>query len=339
MSSVTDLSHLPAYPAPAGLKTDFNSSNNHIVGSYVLHTIVLLFTTIAVAVRLYTRKMIKNFIGCDDHAIFASWVLTITFSTLLIIANQNGYGNHIWNIRASQMYKIGQVQFAAQMIYTILLMTIKISILMTYVRIFGSSSKIGALLIYMGIAIITIFYLTCLLLSLLWCRPMAKAWYPILEGSCHPYDVHLVLGTASGVFNILTDFFILVLPIPFVCRLKMSFERKVRLLAVFSLGLSSCICSIPRLCITIKYINDPDQFYYFVKYIALVILEINVGLICSCALVFPAFIEALRDGLSRSGRSKIYGLHYRSRSRLASESGTELQNKGDYNLTISLPGR
>ncbi|KAH7110293.1 hypothetical protein B0J11DRAFT_512512 [Dendryphion nanum] len=121
MSSVTDLSHLPAYPAPAGLKTDFNSSNNHIVGSYVLHTIVLLFTTIAVAVRLYTRKMIKNFIGCDDltsraDAIFASWVCiapgTLIFATSMPTtssANQNGYGHHIWNIRASQMYKIGQV--------------------------------------------------------------------------------------------------------------------------------------------------------------------------------------------------------------------------------------
>jgi len=57
---------LPAYPAPAGLVSDFDSPDSHILGNYVLHAIVIFFTTIAVLIRVYTRRCIKRFMGLND---------------------------------------------------------------------------------------------------------------------------------------------------------------------------------------------------------------------------------------------------------------------------------
>jgi hypothetical protein len=122
------------------------------------------------------------------------------------------------------------------MLYTAMLITIKVSILLSYKRIFGVS-RWGVVLIWLGVFVVTVFYVICLLLSLLWCKPIAKAWFPLIEGACAPYDVHLILGTASGVVNIVTDFYVLILPMPFVWSLNMKRSRKVRVLVIFGLGL------------------------------------------------------------------------------------------------------
>jgi hypothetical protein len=98
------------------------------------------------------------------------------------------------------------------MLYIAMLITIKVSILLSYKRIFGVS-RWGVVLIWLGVFVVTVFYVICLLLSL------------------------LILGTASGVVNIVTDFYVLILPMPFVWSLNMKRSRKVRVLVIFGLGL------------------------------------------------------------------------------------------------------
>ena len=95
----------------------------------------------------------------------------------------------------------------------------------------------GVAPIWLGVFVVTGFYVICLLLSLLWCKPIAKAWFPLIESTCAPYDVHLVLGTASGVVNIVTDFYVLIIPMPFVWSLNMKRSRIVKVMVIFGLGL------------------------------------------------------------------------------------------------------
>lgn len=45
----------------------------------------------------------------------------------------------------------------------------------------------------------------------------------------------------SGVFNTITDLYILLLPLPFIWDLKMRAGRKLRLMAVFSVGILKMI--------------------------------------------------------------------------------------------------
>jgi hypothetical protein len=61
-----DLSQVPAFSPPSGMKFDPQSPDNYIHEAYVLHGIVLAFTTIAVIIRLYTRCCVKKRMGVDD---------------------------------------------------------------------------------------------------------------------------------------------------------------------------------------------------------------------------------------------------------------------------------
>lgn len=71
-------------------------------------------------------------------------------------------------------------------------------------------------------------------MNLFACRPRNKFWNPLKKGSCfNYYDLNL----NTGFFNIISDFAILILPIPSIWNLNVSLKKKLRILAVFATGL------------------------------------------------------------------------------------------------------
>ncbi|KAL8915999.1 MAG: hypothetical protein Q9172_006509 [Xanthocarpia lactea] len=145
-----------------------------------------------------------------------------------------------------------------------------------------------------------------------------------MPGTCsHGY----VTPYVSGVFNIISDFYILFLPLPFIWQLKMNMKRKIRVMAVFSVGLF-----IVRLAYTTIYVNDKDITWahwvlslwsYVVPRILKPqvatqnrklnfpctnsVLEVDIGIICACSLALPAFIDRYGPKLSPLLlKSKLY---------------------------------
>jgi hypothetical protein len=70
-----------------------------------------------------------------------------------------------------------------------------------------------------------------------------------------------VPGGETGIFNVISDVYILLLPIPMIWKLQTNFKRKMQLLAVFSVGLFATITSIIRLVQTITQAQNPDTTY------------------------------------------------------------------------------
>ena len=46
-----------------------------------------------------------------------------------------------------------------------------------------------------------------------------------------------IIPYLSGVFNTVSDLYILILPLPFIWGLKLTVSRRLRLMAVFSAGI------------------------------------------------------------------------------------------------------
>ena len=67
------------------------------------------------------------------------------------------------------------------------------------------------------------------------------------------------LGVASGVMNVISDFSILILPLPIIWRLQMSWNRKYRIFAVFGVGLFACIASVIRLVYSLELTRVPPN--------------------------------------------------------------------------------
>jgi hypothetical protein len=65
------------------------------------------------------------------------------------------------------------------------------------------------------------------------CRPFSYAWDTYQEGSCGDWRLYYMI---LGVFNVIIDVAILVLPVPFLMKLQMPISKKLALIGIFSIG-------------------------------------------------------------------------------------------------------
>ena len=110
---------------------------------------------------------------------------------------------------------------------------VKITFLFFFERLFFPSPK-AKIFMRVGSFICIIFYTTIFFRALFVCSPMQKIWNPLLPGHC--LNV-VVLPYTSAIFNVLSDVYILLIPLPFLWGLKIRMDRKLRLMAIFSVGL------------------------------------------------------------------------------------------------------
>lgn len=128
--------------------------------------------------------------------------------------------------------------------YTICIATIKISVLLSYNRIFGRFKWFRYSLITVGI-------LTCgwfigvFFPVLFQCTPVDKAWDTLKPGHCIALKPFL---WGNSISNTVLDYSILFLPMLPVLKLKMSRIQKLLVLASFSLGsLYVSLCLDPHI--------------------------------------------------------------------------------------------
>lgn len=65
------------------------------------------------------------------------------------------------------------------------------------------------------------------------CKPREKIWNPLMPGHCFSYIANY---QATGIINVISDFTILILPVPGLWKLHLPLKRKLGLIAVFATG-------------------------------------------------------------------------------------------------------
>ncbi|MCJ1396234.1 hypothetical protein MMC18_009123 [Xylographa bjoerkii] len=103
------------------------------------------------------------------------------------------------------------------------------------------------------------------------------------------------MGVASGSLNVLSDFSILILPLPTIWRLQMSKKNKLAVTAVFAIGFFASVTSILRLVYSIDLLRlaaDTAASQTDIDTTGLwSIAEIAVGIIVGCLPVLPRFFR------------------------------------------------
>ena len=111
---------------------------------------------------------------------------------------------------------------------------IRVSILCFYLRIFPQ--RIFRRIVYTIMAGNIIYGTAFVLVSIFQCIPIQAAWTG-WDGTVSAKCVDAnALGWTSGALNIALDVIILVLPVPGLTKLVMSWEQKLHILLIFSLG-------------------------------------------------------------------------------------------------------
>ena len=134
---------------------------------------------------------------------------------------------------------------------------IKLSILLLYLRIFINSRF--RQLCWAGVTFVSCMCVANTLVAIFACRPVAGFYNSNIKATCIN-DVQFYWATA--ILNVVTDLYILVLPIPMVWRLQISFKRKLGISAMFMLG-GLYVLLKARFCVRnwLTYLQDAHRQY------------------------------------------------------------------------------
>lgn len=189
-----------------------------------------------------------------------------------------GFGQHFEVLGEDYATNFLRELFTQEILYTLVICLVKLSILAFYWRLFVASIRIpcyilGGITISWAIATIT----ACVAQ----CNPVSGFWNHSIPAKCGVNDHAALVGVA--IPNILTDAALLSLPIPYIWRLHRTRPQKIALIGIFMLGGFVTIVSSVRLAILVHVDSkSPDLDYNYAWFGVLTELELNIGIVSAC---------------------------------------------------------
>ncbi|MCJ1393790.1 hypothetical protein MMC18_006666 [Xylographa bjoerkii] len=266
-----------------GLASAFLSDGGREI--IIVSVVFTLVATVAVGLRFLARWKTKVSLGTNDWTIVAGLVLQYGLMVDCIFCGTSwstaGHiGNPALSFTESQLHAFFQCFFAYELLYSVAILFIKLSILLFYRRVFPVRGMNIATWI-VGI-FCSFWYIACVLLTIFECHPISAyfdQWMPgVYENQCIN---SVAITVAQGFSNLFTDIIILCLPMPLVLGLHMPIRQKITVAGIFFLGALVCIASILRL-VSFKYmtlLNVPEEIWHPVFWST---GEVSLGIVSAC---------------------------------------------------------
>uniref|UniRef100_A0A093VNU2 Rhodopsin domain-containing protein n=1 Tax=Talaromyces marneffei PM1 TaxID=1077442 RepID=A0A093VNU2_TALMA len=186
---------------------------------------------------------------------------------------------------------------AYEIIYFVSLAATKMSILLFYTRLFPTREfKLAAKVIA---CIVTAWLIATILVSVFSCSPVRAFWTHEAGSKCINSEQFYI---ANAVPNIITDAFILTLPLRMVWGLHTSKWERVALTFIFMLGSFVVVASIIRLS-QLHEVSNPDFTWGFNNTVIWSSVEPSVAVISACLPTMRPVVEFI---LPRSWRTRSF---------------------------------
>ncbi|CAD6593000.1 MAG: hypothetical protein ASARMPREDX12_006648 [Alectoria sarmentosa] len=285
-----ELSKLPSMPPPAGATIDFGGPNPLETTIISVTSVFIGLAIMFVGIRAYTKIKINRKGSWDDQVV------------------NEGFGRHYWNVPliitlSDAFLKLG---FISDWFCNVAYIFVKITFFILYWNIFKpfrwlKFSIVGGAIVVSGV------YIAFTLANLIGATPRAGQTWLESTGSWH-YEIGVKISIPLAAWSLVSDVFILLLPISGVLRLQLSLKKRLVLLAVFMTGFGACICS--SLSLYYRTLLDKDVTYSAVRIQILIIVELCVGIYITCMPATSVFVRHILPSVT-SLRSKL--IYYSSK--------------------------
>ncbi|KAI1649076.1 uncharacterized protein F4817DRAFT_314014 [Daldinia loculata] len=201
---------------------------------------------------------------------------------------------YVDDISTQNVYPFGQLELAG---FSFIL-RFKLSLLVSYFRFVPRGMcKYGITCV---LASCTLFHLSCLIVQLNQCHPIAKKWDPTIPGRCInqiPYYM------ASSALAIVFDFAVMFLPFPVLIKTKIQLRKKVMLLGLFALGFFITGIQIIR----IQFLKDLRNPLNSGPVVLWSTVEANLGVIVACIPVLSPLFKQNRNNYNKGTPESTWG--------------------------------
>lgn len=185
--------------------------------------------------RVYALHVRNASFRVEEYCIAAALLLTyVSLGIQWACVVHGGTGRHIGDVDLPDVVLTLKLILPFEALYGITLMFIKLAVLCFYGRIFAPSAWVTWSVRVTAAAVI-MWMVSVVLETFLLCRPLAFNWDTTIPGgSCGDRNAVFVI---AGVTNMITDFMVLLLPVPCILKLQMPPGQKFGLLIVFCMGI------------------------------------------------------------------------------------------------------
>ncbi|KAB5543089.1 hypothetical protein GE09DRAFT_1244464 [Coniochaeta sp. 2T2.1] len=275
-----------------------------------------------VILRCVGRFVLIRNSGKDDYLIIGAMVLIIGYVINLFVMKHNHMGYPMTMLTPDNMTAMIKTTLAIQLMYYAIVCCIKTSILFTYLRF--ALTRTFRVLCGATIVLHTVFFFICFVVTISQCRPLHKMWdlTKTEPGTCINTTAFFY---STSAFNIITDVWILALPIPTLRSIQRPSREKIALFLIFGAGTFAAISSVVRLHTIYRYTEAADPFKESILVNLWSMIEVCVAVACaSVPALKPVFSRGQRMRSRRAAGTltdKTHASESRSRSRLMSLSG------------------
>ncbi|KAK9792806.1 putative G-protein coupled receptors family 1 profile domain-containing protein [Seiridium cardinale] len=268
------------------------SRRNDFWGLFPVEVITLL----CALMRLYSRYADGIAYAWDDYIMVAILPVWLGFTLCGAIARFTAFGVDLYTISDPNTITSGlKLFYICETFYFVTLGLCKMMVLSFYLRIFPNTKfRLAAYAIMLYVAIFT---LVALFLQIFQCFPVASIWEGWRGdfGEYQCFDVNLMTVVVAA--NLIgQDVAILLLPLPLLLQLNISWKKRGSIILLFSLGIFVVITSSIRLQYIVIMAKSTNPTYDYTDVIIWTGLEVDISVIVAC-------LPAIRSYLS--GRIKF----------------------------------
>ncbi|KAK5199645.1 hypothetical protein LTR99_004441 [Exophiala xenobiotica] len=251
--------------------------------------------------RVYWRFKMVGRLGPDDYSTILALTFFVTQCGATIAAVNYGYG------RPLETMNLEQASQALEIFYKLTINCTKLSILFLYRHIFTDH---------------------------LW--PINGAWDRWDDG-VRCVNIY-ALWYSNAIYNIVTDFILVLMVPPVIFSLKLPTRQKLALTCIFGLGVIVCAASISRLTTLYSSANGTDATAGSFVSTIWTSIEAGLGVICANLPMLRTPLQHFFPRLfpSRSGTNRVSSTPSSSRSE--SGNGRTLVLSAKVNEPMSSPG-
>ncbi|KAI3317040.1 hypothetical protein HD806DRAFT_541650 [Xylariaceae sp. AK1471] len=329
--SSNEISGLPAAAPPPGVAPDLTDPSTLPNPSFAVSGVFVSLMLIAVLIRAFVCVRLTKSWGWNDcktlvirakaslteHILqdtcFIAAIGSVAHTVVFIVVLQLHPLRYLYNESLSSLSSSYASQFISVngITYLLSIFFTKISILLLYQLLFGVN-RIFWLCVRITIVIFCLFYIPTAAASIAFsarCNLLENllAYDTPLRKFCDVFSYYLLFVNAS--FNVATDFWLLLLPMPIIAKLQVSLKQKLGIGAIFAGGLGACAASLARLIVIVVTRGSREVTLALNTVAELSVAEVNIGIIVACAPCFPLFYNHARGWfitLRQSRKDKLY---------------------------------
>ncbi|KAF2726751.1 hypothetical protein EJ04DRAFT_480099 [Polyplosphaeria fusca] len=331
------LAHIPAGIPPNGTTSNLINPPSRENQTKTVMYASLVIMVIPLILRLYTRARIQRSFGADDYLVIVSAICVGGYCGVLHYMLDGPLGEHVWDVSlASIGAPFQKSNLASQALICLAALFTKTTLLVLYLRIFRPSYH-ATIMIWAGIAVIVVAYIAFAVAAIAVYVPAPgheEQWGMTKDSS--KTTALMNITSVSGVFGIVSDFYILFIPMHLVVGLHLPFGKKVGVCGIFLTGFLACICSIVGTVFRFQARPSLDPLWSTVTAYSLGVIEVCVGIICSCLPVIFVFIK--RVAATNSYNSLLrYFWTFRSKNDDKEQHEGSEGTKTSYKLKMKIP--